>query len=588
MTDPAAEPNSPSPHRSTAPQGRHPAVAAIASALLLVLSYEPVGAWWLAWIALVPLMLLVRSNHRPTRQVLLGAWAGGLVFWLIAVEWVRKSDEGAWPGWLAMALILSLWWPAFVGLTRIAVRGLGVPMMIAAPAVWVALEFVRAYYPLNGFQWFYLAHSQYQQLWLIQFVDLTGAWGLSFLIALCNAWIVGLLTLPLFRPSPAGPPRLSRPMLARTAIFVGLIVASLTYGAVRLGSARFEPGPRLALLQSDIPQVFNRPRDSEDILRQFNELIRKAIQVPEAERPDLIVWPETMFPYAWADIEAGLPDDEFQRQINRFHSDGTPDFWRQRQEAVSQILHDWTNQVRIPMLVGINSYEFRRAGLGRYNAALLFTPGTKELQAYRKLHLVPFGEYVPLVQTFPQILALTPFDTEHLPSLDPAPVPTTFTLGNRTVATVICFEDSVPQVARRVMNAGSQSPDVLLNLSNDGWFRGTAAHRLHLANSVFRAVEFRVPVARAVNTGISALIDGNGHVLAELPEAKEGVLAITAPLDPRSSVYQIAGPWLPRVCLGLTLAAIPLAWLRVRQRSRNFGAIVPGPVASTSPNLPRG
>lgn len=569
------EPGRPQPAR-----GRHPAVAAVASALLLVLAYDPVGAWWLAWVALVPLMLLARSTRRPTRQLLLGAWAGGLVFWLIAVEWVRKSDEGAWPGWLAMALVLSLWWPAFVGLTRIAVRGLGVPLMIAAPAAWVALEFVRAYYPLNGFQWFYLAHSQYQQLWLIQFIDLTGAWGLSFLIALCNAWIAGLLTLPLFQPSPRGP-RLSRPMLARSAIFLGLLVASLTYGAARLGSARFEPGPRLALLQTDIPQVFNRPRDGDETLRRFNRLIRQAIDVPAAERPDLIVWPETMFPYPWADFEPGLPEAELERQIRRIHPDGTPAFWRDRQEAVAQILHDWTDQARIPMLVGINSYEFRRTGLGRYNTALLFKPGTRELQSYRKLHLVPFGEYVPLVQTFPQILSLTPFDAEHLPSLDPAPAPSTLTLGDRTLGAVICFEDSVPQVARSVMDTGARPPDVLLNLSNDGWFRGTAAHRLHLANSVFRAVELRVPVARAVNTGISALIDGDGRVLAELREATEGVLPVTVPLDPRTSPYQAAGPWLPWTCLAVSLASLPLAAVRLRQRGRKAGAI--GPDAASAP-----
>lgn len=561
--------------RPAANRGRHPAVAGIASALLLVMAYEPVGAWWLAWVALVPLMLLARDNRRSTRDLALGAWAGGLVFWLIAVEWVRKSDPGAWPGWLAMAFLLSLFWPAFVLLTRVAVRGLGVPMMLAAPAAWVALEFFRAYYPINGFQWFYLAHSQARQTWLIQFIDLTGAWGLSFLVALGNAWIVSLLTLPLLRPTPRGI-RLTKPQTVRLAIFLGLLVAALIYGAVRLGSARFEAGPRLALLQSDVPQDFRRPRNPNAILREFEALVDQAVSVPKAERPDLIVWPETMFPGHWIEIDPDLPNDVFERQLRLLHSTDSPESWRRIGDDVRRLLHDWTDRVGIPMLVGITSYEFRREGLRRFNAVILFRPGSRDVQFYRKIHLVPFGEYIPLVESFPFVLAFTPFDPTHLPSLDSGPGGSAFTLDGLRFGAVICFEDGVPQVARAVMRANGPEPRLLVNISNDGWFRATAAHRLHLDNSVLRAVEFRVPVARAVNTGISAIIDGNGRVLAELPEARKGVLHGRVPLDPRGSFYRAAGPWLPWSCVGLTIAALPLAAIRRRQRrtAGNSGATV--------------
>jgi apolipoprotein N-acyltransferase len=165
-----------------------------------------------------------------------------------------------------------------------------------------------------------------------------------------------------------------------------------------------------------------------------------------------------------------------------------------------------------------------------------------------------------------------------MPSLDPGPGPSTLNLGPWRFGTPICFEDSVPHVARRLAAAPNGHPtDVLLNLSNDGWFRGTAAHQLHLASSILRAVELRMPVARSVNTGTSALIDGNGTVLASLdppardapPNAAEGVLTVEVPLDPRTSFYMRTGDWLPIACLALCLGSVPIALgLALRDRRR--------------------
>ena len=239
--------------------------------------------------------------------------------------------------------------------------------------------------------------------------------------------------------------------------------------------------------------------------------------------PDLIVWPETMFPMGYVEIEDGLDRAEFARQVASINPDGSPPWWRRRAAEGPEILGQWVELTGVPMLFGINTYHFRREGLGRYNTALLMRPGGGGVQMYHKLHLVPFGEYVPLVETVPWVLALTPFDADRMPGLQPGPGPTALEVGPWRLAAAICFEDSVPQVARAlVAGNGDRPPDVLLNLSNDGWFRGTAAHRLHLANSVLRAVELRVPVARAVNTGISAVIDGDGRVLEALARGGRG------------------------------------------------------------------
>lgn len=549
--------------------GAHPAWLGVTSGLLLAISYEPVGAWWLAWVALVPLLLLVRSE-RPARTVYLGAWLGGLSFWLIAVEWVRASDESAWPGWLALAFVLSFWWPVALGLIRVMVRRVGLPLMLAAPAAWIAVEYIRGLYPLNGFQWFFLGHSTYRLVPLIQVADLTGAWGLGVLVMLVNAWIVGLIEGPRFEIRPTGR-RPARGQVIRTAVVFGSLGGSLVYGGVRLSNATFTQGPTLSLIQSDIPQIFGGGPGQGEVLRNFQALVARAVD----DQPDVIVWPETMFPFGWIDIDPDLPRREFDRQVIAFSPDADPDRWAETGADVQSFLHSWTDEVNMPMIVGINTYYFRPAGLIRHNTALVLEPRTTRTSGYHKLHLVPFGEYVPLVQTIPWVLALTPFDADHMPNLDPGPEAATLRVGPWTFGAPICFEDSVPQVARRLAIDDEGEPvDILLNLSNDGWFRGTAAHQLHLANSVLRAVEFRVPVARAVNTGTTALIDGNGRILASLdppdrdslPGSAEGVLTVQVPLDDRSSLYLTTGDWLPIACLGLTIGAIPVALVRGRRR----------------------
>jgi apolipoprotein N-acyltransferase len=188
---------------------------------------------------------------------------------------------------------------------------------------------------------------------------------------------------------------------------------------------------------------------------------------------------------------------------------------------------------------------------------------------------VPFGEYVPLIGTFPWLTVLTPYHGPDavIPSLSFGGEPAWFRLGSYRLAAAICFEDTVPRVVRRFFSAPDQSqPDLLLNLSNDGWFRGSSEHDMHLAVSVFRAVENRVPLARAVNTGISAVVDGNGRVIAALPKLQEGFLTQTIPLDDRVAFYSDCGDWLGVACLAATVA-LPL-WASVQAIQRHRTGIV--------------
>ena len=534
--------------------GPHPLVSGLASGLALWFAFPPTDWGWLAWVALAPLFRLIVSRGSRL-SVYCGAWVGGFAFWLLAIQWVRLTDPDAWFGWVAMALVLSLWWPVFLALARLAVGRLGLPLMIAAPIVWVGLEFVRAYF-LTGFPWYYLAHSQHHTLALIQSADFAGALGLSFLIATVNAAWVDLLS----RTTATHGPSLSRPLAVRLAVVAVLLASNVAYGTYRLTSAQFRPGPRLALIQSNLIQRYKMKAEASQILAVYQHLVDSAAQA--SQRPDLIVWPETAYPYSYVTIDPELTSDAFARQAKQFSSKLTTQDWLDKLTGVSEQLHGWTNQLKVPMLVGALTYNFHRDGASKYNSAILFEPGKAVVQTYHKLHLVPFGEYVPLIETFPWLTALTPYHGPDavVPSMSFGPAPAWFQLGRYRLAAAICFEDTVPQVVRRFFAASeSGQPDVLLNLSNDGWFRGSSEHDMHLAVSVFRAVENRVPLARAVNTGISAIIDGNGRVLAALPKLQEGILAQIIPLDDRVGLYSTWGDWVGIFCLTATIALLPWA-----------------------------
>jgi apolipoprotein N-acyltransferase len=540
----------------------HPLVSGLVSGVLLWFAFPPADWSWLAWIALVPLLQLV-SSRASRRSVYLGAWAGGFVFWMLAIQWVRLTDESAWVAWVAMALALSAWWPGFLVLARLAVLRLRIPLMVAAPVLWVGLEYVRAYV-LTGFPWYYLAHSQHNTLAMIQIADFAGALGLSVVIVVVNAGLLDLWGWFVERPRSPGFPR---GLVFRLAFSGVLLAATALYGTYRLGSAAFRPGPRLALIQSSLIQRYKMHGDKAQNLAVYQGLVERAAGA--ADRPDLIIWPETSYPYGFVTVDPGLARDVFAEQARQLLARSTVSDWLSQMEALSKHLHSWTDQLKVPMLVGSLTYDFHRDGLGKYNSAILFEPGKPAIQVYHKLHLVPFGEYVPLIETLPWLTALTPYHGPDavVPSLSFGKEPAWFTLGPYRLAAAICFEDTVPHVVRRFFDRGAGSPpDVLLNLSNDGWFHGSSEHDMHLAVSVFRAVENRVPLARAVNTGISAIIDGNGRILAALPKLKEGVVARTVPLDDRVSIYSAWGDWVGCLCLVATVALFPLSGFGTARR----------------------
>ena len=544
---------------------RHRMVAGMASGFLLWTSFPPVEWSWLAWIALVPLFWLA-TLRGPRKKTYLAAWAGGLAFWMLALEWVRMCDPNAWVGWLLMALVFSLWWPGFLALTRFAVFRMQLPLLLAAPIIWVGGEFLRAYI-LGGFPWYYLAHSQFRHLYLIQMADLTGSLGISFLIAVFNALVVDLLSQPLLRVTKSGT-RLDRRQHIRLCAVTILLGTSVCYGAFRVSNATFRDGPKLALLQSNIPQKEKAKGDPTKILTYFTGLVERA--VAHRETPDLIVWPETAFPPGYIAIDSNVDHATLERQVRSLADEVTVQAWAERRNNIENQLHLWVDTIKVPMLVGTTFYDHQPGSLEKYNSAILVSPALSTIHYYHKMHLVPIGEYIPFVDRMTWLSTMIPYPGGRVPSLSFGRQPLKIPLKEYLLAVTICFEDTIPQVIARFFREGAadRQPDVLINLSNDGWFHGSAELDMHLAIGVFRAVEHRVPLARAVNTGLSALVDGNGEIRSFLPKETEGVLSVTVPLDDRRSMYSRLGDWLGLSCLAVTIGLVPIGIFRKPRGSR--------------------
>jgi apolipoprotein N-acyltransferase len=500
------------------------------------------------------------------------------------MQWMRVADPRMYATWIGLAFYCSLYFPLAVYLIRFLDRRTSLPLIVTVPVVWTAMEFLRSTFG-GGFAWYMLAHSQHTFLPLIQIADLTGAYGVSFLIAAVNA-----LTLEIAWGRPSIRAWLSGPEALQRASRIGLLVQSLLvlvallgttlYGFWRLGQDRLNPGPRIALLQGNLDQrLRNDSAVSENAAKSMERHFSDLADLAAVYRPDLIIWPETSWPYDWL--------EEAQGPIPRCL-------------AMAQ---DMAQQWRTNLLVGMNAATMEADGLPhRYNSAILMDRHGKAAGRYDKIHRVPFGEYVPFRDWLPWMNWFAPYDFDY--SVWPGKQHTRFPLVETggvmkfTFGVLICYEDTDAEVSRAYGGGDGQEPvDFLLNISNDGWFDGTSEHDQHLAICRFRAIECRRAVTRGVNMGISAVIDSNGRVLqpqelprpdprvdldfhvwtvpmqrdsaTELPVSRwheykkvAGVILATVPIYGRVSLYARWGDWLPWACLLALGSVFVLAWVR--------------------------
>ncbi len=584
------------------------------SAVALAWLFPPQGLWPLAFVALVPWAVAVCRAQRAWLVHWLSFFVGW-AFFLVALRWLQPVTG---LGYAALALYLAFYWTLAAWALRTGRRH-GVSVAWTLPVVWVACEYLRAIV-MTGFPWLFLAHGLYAQLPLIQIADLVGAYGVSFVAALVNGLLV---ELALRRwPAPTGR-RPRRELWVAAGVTAAAVGGTLGYGLARLHEVDFtDParrGPRIAVVQEDFP-LRSKPPYGE---HPYVLLARNLALGAQAAllRPDLVAFPET----AWSStqnvdyleqkqlIPEARPES---RDFGMIAHRATGAFARGDYTEVNRIIAELEAALRlrnslrpgrwaasdlprlpeaggppVTVLLGAVSIEqFPENTYPKvhvYNSALVYDPdGTQRPVRYDKHHLVPFGEIVPFRQKrwlgldlhwlYRWLNSLSPFsDGGQLEySLTPGTTLTIFelpTAGGRTFrfGVPICYEDATPYVVRNfVWEGGTRRADFLINISNDGWFQHSNELPQHLAICAFRAVENRISIARAVNTGISGFIDPNGRIFGVVTDEegrsfRRGVGGVVGysvadvPLDARGSLYGRTGDWFAQAC---TLLAAVL-WL---------------------------
>ena len=513
--------------------------------LMCCLIFPSVGWWPLAYVCLVPWLICVCTSARPW-LLYIASYLLGLGFFLVNIHWIRFSTP---PGYLALsgayAVVFPLIaWPIRHMYRRHRTGWKPVPQLsvaIVAPIVWVAAEYLRSIGPF-GFPWLLLGHSQYELLTVIQISDLVGAYGVSFMLVMVNGWITDLLIQPILMiPAGTAAPLGHSPKTARLPIgslaTLLVVLGTLIYGGAQRSEHHLKPGPKIAVVQHDIPMYVDPPPgrmlSQDTILAVHLALARQAA----AEKPDLIVLPETVVP---SYINQGFlgADREVLEEIRK-HRYPTAQIaglqWFQRYGLrVRDAFQRLSDETGIPIVLGASSLQWKPTGdpprVDAYNSAFFLQPGQALPTArYDKRHLVLFGEYIPFRYSYPAIYerlnALTPWGQNggHY-SLTPGDAYAVFTFNAASMGgkpcragTPICYEEIMPYIARDFTRGDSaqrdgKNVDVLLSISNDGWFLHSSELEQHLAAAVFRAIENRIAVARSVNTGTSALVYPNGKI----------------------------------------------------------------------------
>lgn len=557
---------------------------ALVGAFLLWAALPPLQFSPLALLAPIPWIVLIRLAEMPGRRPYRAIWAAGFLFWFAMLHWIRMPHPATSIGWVALSGYLAFYLPLYVGLARVAVHRLGISAVIAAPVAWTGLELARGHV-LGGFTMASLGHTQYRWTELIQVSDLAGAYGVGFVVMFLAACLGRMLpisdtsTASRSRGAPRGPRHASHRRFALwpAAPAALMLAAVLAYGYARTDRGEEQPAARIALIQGSIDITLQPDPDRPARMhRQYAELSQEAVE--RYGRVDLIVWPETVFgdmlltaeqdaapPGEWS----GEPED-FQERIVQAAENS-----RLRIAAMAKVFE-------AAVLVGCTRQHFGPEGERIYNAAV-FARATGEFVGwYDKMHLVMFGEYFPFADKLTWLYNFTPVNTLGL-GVQPGSQPRAFDLDRLRIAPNICYESVVPQVIRRQVNqlaAEGCDPDVLINLTNDGWFFGSNELDLHMICGVFRAVESRKPFLIAANTGISAWIDGDGRIREQGPRRATGTILAEVVRDRRTSLYLWWGDLPAGICLAACAlcAAVGLVDRYRRRTRRPEKQPVPSPV----------
>jgi apolipoprotein N-acyltransferase len=489
------------------------------SGVLLILSFPNFDLEFLVWFALVPLFYSIEGKGR-FHGFRLGFLTGlisflGILYWII----VAVHTYGTVPLipsaliLLLLVVYLALFIGAFTFLIRLIQIRSGLQTILFTPLLWVALEYLRSFL-LTGFPWANLGYSQYLNLPFIQMADITGAYGLSSVIVLVNATLFCLLRQWRKRTFP----------LKEAVITVVILLVFLIYGYLKISmvdrQTAQDPQLSIGLVQGNIDQSIKWDESfQKETLKIYERLSFKVVE----GKPDLIIWPETATPFFFQDAKEYQP-----------------------------LVFDIPKKTNAFLLFGSPSYKVQKGKVNHYNSAYLVSRAGEVVGKYDKIHLVPFGEYVPLQDLLFFIGSLG----EGIGDFKSGKEIFNFSLPQGKFGVLICFEIIFPDLSRRFVKEGA---NFLVTITNDAWFGRTSAPYQHFSIATLRAVENRVFVARAANTGITGFIDPKGKIVKQggifTEEAMNGMIRLSS----RKTFYTLYGDVFAWVCSGFSIFLLACA-----------------------------
>ena len=498
--------------------------ATILSGLLFALAFPPLNWSFCAWFAIIPLYLVIYK--KTPKKALIYGFLWGYTWIVIAFFWLREIEFFI-PYMIAfiLAWFMAIW-TLFIPLFR---RSILIPLNIqlhgsydennyhpsyireslfitSVAALWVVIEWIRSWLILGGFPWNNAGVSQWKNIPIIQISEYTGVYGVSFIIIFFNI----AMAMTLFSINSAvnsGKYRRPIPFLLAMALLMGAVLT----GSKSMMKYRVALHPKDAvnkntfttltatIIQGDIPQCrFPKDGEAENALKQYVQLTEMALY----NKSDIIIWPETAVPVPY---RSGYDFGD----LYRFE------------------IFKLMNKAKRPIMLGSIDYNFELLEAGVkpeeipcYNSVMLLDKNSENpfyiVDKYNKTHLVPFGEYTPLSKYMPWLQKAIGMGRD----LSAGKRFTIFKLKkNVRAGTNICFEDIFPEISA---NFAKQGANLLLVLSNDAWYPTSSEPEQHLANSIFRAVETRLPMIRSGNSNASCLILPNGAIVDTVSLKKDG------------------------------------------------------------------
>jgi apolipoprotein N-acyltransferase len=508
--------------------------AAALSGALLALAFPDYHLWPLVWVGLVPLLIVLRGKN-PAHGALLGFITGAVLYQAVIWWIINTVTQFGHAPFLLAVLVQALFlfaissYTAFFGfaVTWIARKSSEDLALAAAAPLWVAIEFARGNMGHLAFPWARLADSQYLATPIIQIADILGEDGISFLIVLVNATVAKILLYFMDRRSG----KAVFPS-AWIAVSMALFLCAVSYGYLRLGENVSPAKPvRVALIQGNIDQA--RKWDKSYIRPQLEIYVRRtAIAAKDGFKT--VFWPETAAPFFFGQDPAG-----------------------------NALIKELSRETGATIIFGAPAFTQRDGKMIEYNRSWVVRPDGF-MQSYDKVHLVPFGEYVP----FANILSFVHRVVSAIGEMEPGSGVNTLDAGEFKVGAQICYEVIFPRYSREIGLIGGA---VLANITNDSWYGDSPASRQSLAMGVFRAVENRMPLLRVAQSGVSAIVTDRGQIVAETPLFIETTL--TGEFTPKTgtpTLYAQMGDLFAWICALVSAAIAVYAALFFRRHKVNI------------------